>query len=55
MEVVLQRFRGELTMLDRGKGGDVGDSSRGATARALQGQPKRGSSIPDDLNDDIPF
>ncbi|MGF1625886.1 MAG: single-stranded DNA-binding protein [Alphaproteobacteria bacterium] len=55
-EVVLQRFRGELTMLDgRGEGGgdyggDPGYSEAGGGARAPSGGGR-----PDDLDDDIPF
>lgn len=59
-EVVLQRFRGELTMLDgRGEGGSGGDSydnggyGNGRTAARSGGggpAPTRG-----DLDDEIPF
>src|SRR5215203_3055368 len=55
-EVVLQRFRGDLTLLDGrgGGGGDFGRSSpmerRPATAGAAAGGSRR-----DDLDDDIPF
>ena len=49
-EVVLNRFRGELTMLDtRGGGGD----SFGEQYGESQGQPPAGPS--DDLDDEIPF
>src|SRR5829696_3351457 len=52
-EVVLQRFRGDLTLLD-GRGGGGGRSSpmerRPATAGAAAGGSRR-----DDLDDDIPF
>jgi single-strand DNA-binding protein len=63
-EIVLQRFRGELTMLDgaRGAGGaapvegayDEGNSAdepRGSGA----GMPARGRTPVNDLDDDIPF
>ncbi len=63
-EVVLQRYRGELTMLD-GKGGDnesMGDSSFGGSNPSSNfGGPSRQSSaqaVPDlsqELEDDIPF
>ena len=55
-EVVLQRFRGELTMLDGkgggGGGGGVGDpgDSFPEPAGAVRGGPSGG-----DLDDDIPF
>ncbi|MEM8813232.1 MAG: single-stranded DNA-binding protein [Pseudomonadota bacterium] len=59
-EVVLQKFRGELQMLDsrseRGGGDAVPDY--GGSNRSLSG-PSGGSSAPpsrgDDLDDDIPF
>lgn len=56
-EVVLQRFRGELTMLDtRGGGGsgggdDYGDMDRGGS----QGDYDAPSGGGGDLDDDIPF
>jgi single-strand DNA-binding protein len=63
-EVVLQRFRGELVLLDRRDGGggeDYGDSSGssndfGAPQRASQ--PQTRSPVPafdSDLDDDVPF
>jgi single-strand DNA-binding protein len=58
-EVVLQKFRGELTMLDgRGEGGarddDVGGaSSFGGGPRRQSGGPKEDFSA--DLDDEIPF
>jgi single-strand DNA-binding protein len=51
----LQRFRGELTMLDgRGEGGG---GSYGASDSTAQGEPRGGSSpFPSgDLDDEIPF
>ncbi len=53
-EVVLQRFRGELTMLDsRGDGGGgFGDSSSGSGNGDGNGGNFGGS---DDLDDEIPF
>ena len=49
-EVVLQRFRGELTMLDsRGEGGGGYDAPGGQTDRAA---PAQGGG---DLDDEIPF
>jgi len=58
-EVVLQRFRGELTMLDgRGGGGEapsegeeVGGGYSGGGARSSGGRAPAGG----DLDDDIPF
>ncbi|MEZ5647713.1 MAG: single-stranded DNA-binding protein [Alphaproteobacteria bacterium] len=56
-EVVLQRYRGELTMLDnRGSGGgeSLPSDDRGMPSSPTSG---RGSSrpAPSDLDDDIPF
>jgi len=62
-EVVLQRFRGELTMLDsRGGGGgggiggsspdDMGSGGSGSGGGMGGGRPSGGSS---DLDDEIPF
>jgi single-strand DNA-binding protein len=54
-EVVLQRFRGELTMLDgrsEGGGGDYGGGG-GGFQRAGDDGPKE--SFPADLDDEIPF
>ena len=58
-EIVLQRFRGELTMLDsRGGGGDFGGGSdfSGGGGGGGGGQDLGGpSSGGGDLDDDIPF
>ena len=63
-EVVLQRFRGELTILDgRGGGGEAGDEgSRGEFGRSspMEKRPAMagaggGSRFASDLDDDIPF
>ena len=67
-EVVLQRFRGELTLLDGRSGGaemgdDTGGSSGGEFGRsspmdkrpALAGAGGGGSKFSNDLDDDIPF
>jgi single-strand DNA-binding protein len=57
-EVVLQKFRGELTMLDgRGEGGGQGDSDYGG---GYSSGPRQQSSGPRetftaDLDDEIPF
>jgi single-strand DNA-binding protein len=60
-EVVIRRSKGELVMLDSGQGeaGDSAASRDQAPAMAgapqdvgLEGKPK---SIPDDLDDEIPF
>ncbi len=58
-EVVLQRYRGELTMLDGrsegggygGGGGDFGGGSSGGG----RGGPAPGPGSSDDLDDEIPF
>ena len=68
-EVVLQRFRGELTLLDkRGEGGDGGGYGggddyagggggfRNSPAKAPAGASKQfGGNFDDDLDDDVPF
>jgi single-strand DNA-binding protein len=64
-EVVLQRFRGELVLLDsRGSGGgggfgggdDYGDSSDfGSPAPRQQQRPAPATSFDTDLDDDVPF
>jgi len=62
-EVVLQRFRGELTLLDsRNRGGEAGDErgasgSFGRTSPMEQRRPATvgGSKMADALDDDIPF
>jgi single-strand DNA-binding protein len=51
-EIVLQRYRGELTMLDSRAGGDTS----GAGAGAGGGPPDAGPGhTPADFDDDIPF
>ena len=56
-EVVLQKFRGELTMLDgRGEGGGAGEdygSGGGGFQRAQPSGPRESFSA--DLDDEIPF
>ena len=62
-EVVLQRFRGELTLLDsRNRGGETGDDrasggSFGRTSPMEQRRPATvgGGRMSDALDDDIPF
>ncbi|MGY8985855.1 MAG: single-stranded DNA-binding protein [Sphingomonadales bacterium] len=60
-EVVLQRFRGELTMLDsRNEGGSYGGSEQGATnggGQSSGGSSSGGGKPPplDDMDDEIPF
>jgi single-strand DNA-binding protein len=66
-EVVLQRFRGELTLLDsRGGGGEMSDSGGDfGRATALEGSPRPaagarqggrgGGSLAEELDDEIPF
>ncbi len=57
-EVVLQRFRGELVLLDSapgggGRGGDYGDQGFGGGARQ-QSKPQP-ATFDNDLDDDVPF
>lgn len=56
-EIVLQRYRGELVMLDSRGGGEAGE--RPATASEAGGQSGAGESgrsfARDDLDDEIPF
>ena len=61
-EVVLQRFRGELVLLDsRGSGGgggygdDQGDAGGGDFGGAARSQPKPQPAFDTDLDDDVPF
>ena len=61
-EVVLQRFRGELVMLDRreggGGGGDYADSFGGSSdfgGAQRQPQAKPVPAFDGDLDDDVPF
>ena len=66
-EIVLQRFRGELTMLDSARGGASGGPPMDAgydegfgdemPARAAPATPSRGGARKpvNDLDDDIPF
>ena len=68
-EVVLQRFRGELTMLDgaaggRGQGGGAGEGGYDeggynemprAAASPMGGAPRGGRGTAADLDDEIPF
>ena len=60
-EIVLQKFRGELTMLD-GRGGDAeqGGGYAGGGDRGFSSGPRQQSSAPreefsHDLDDEIPF
>ena len=50
-EVVLQRYRGEMTMLDT-RGGGGGDFGGGGPS---SGGPSGGGEPPGDLDDEIPF
>lgn len=58
-EVVLQNFRGELTLLDsRGDGGGSGGGASGGGDYAGSGGGSRQGAKPtfdDDLDDDVPF
>ena len=56
-EVVLQRYRGELQMLDRGEGGGGGrqiSDERGGSSFG-QSSPMGGNDYGRDMDDDIPF
>ena len=55
-EVVLQKFRGELTMLD-GRGGEGGEDYSGGGGGGFQRAPASGpkESFSADLDDEIPF
>jgi len=53
-EVVLQRFRGELTMLDGRGGGDGGGVANGGQDN-FGGAPSSGGGGSGDLDDEIPF
>ena len=56
-EVVLQRFRGELTMLDSRSsgGGDFADAPSGDYSAPSSAGPGRASGGGGDLDDEIPF
>ena len=56
-EVVLQKFRGELTMLDgRGEGGGAGEDFSGGGGGFQRAQPSGPrESFSADLDDEIPF
>ena len=61
-EVVLQRFRGALTLLDRAEGGgrsDFGDDTGGYAGNSSGGssrpQSKPQPAFDTDLDDDVPF
>jgi single-strand DNA-binding protein len=58
-EIVLQKFRGELTMLD-GRGGEAGDVGEGGYSGGFSSGPRAQGSGPReefsaDLDDEIPF
>ena len=55
-EVVLQRFRGELQMLDRaGEGGGGGDYNQDSQSGGASGSSDGGAPSGGNLDDDIPF
>jgi len=55
-EVVLQKFRGELTMLDgRGEGGSQGEGDFGGYAGGPRQQSGPKETFTADLDDEIPF
>ena len=53
-EIVLDRFRGELTLLDNNRDGDEGQNNRPAPQRQ-QSRQSSGWDSPRDLDDEIPF
>lgn len=58
-EIVLQKFRGELTMLD-GRGGEGGERDAGGYGGGFSSGPRNQGSGPRedfsaDLDDEIPF
>ncbi|WP_283937309.1 single-stranded DNA-binding protein [Sphingomonas anseongensis] len=57
-EIVLQRFRGELVLLDSreggGRGGDYADQDFGASAPRQQSRPAP-ATFDTELDDDVPF
>jgi len=58
-EVVLQRFRGELQMLDSRGGGEMGErNGRGAefgTAGPMERNGRSGTTLREEMDDEIPF
>ena len=58
-EVVLQRFRGELVLLDKREGGgsfeEAGDSGAGFGGGASRPQSRPQPAFDSDLDDDVPF
>ena len=59
-EIVLQRFRGELVLLDSaggGRGGDYSDQDFGSSSSGGQRQQSRPepATFSSDLDDDVPF
>jgi single-strand DNA-binding protein len=60
-EVVLQRFRGELQMLDRRgeSGGEIGERSRSGaefgSASPMERNGKGGGRMAEEMDDEIPF
>ena len=54
-EVVLQQFRGELTMLNSSKNGPGCSDDPGAYGTTKPANQPNGSAAPADLDDEIPF
>ena len=54
-EVVLQRFRGELQMLDRAGEGGGGDYNQDSQSGGASGSSDAGAPSGGNLDDDIPF
>ena len=55
-EVVLQRFRGELVLLDRREGGGVGEDFGGSSGGGQRTQSRpQPAAFDTDLDDDVPF
>ena len=53
-EIVLQKYRGELSMLD-GKGSEDRNNAPAQDQGMYDREPAGGGSYADDLNDDLPF
>lgn len=55
-EVVLQKFRGEIQMLDsRGQGGGSQDQNANRAGNSAREEPKQEPNYASDLDDSIPF
>ena len=54
-EVILSKFRGEMTMLDTRQDRQLGVSEHGYDQGYVAGSPATSSSLSHDLDDEIPF